>query len=144
VSANIEINADEFYASLLTALSDMDDKLFAVTENTGARCARDVAGLAPWRNIKRTVRHQARRAGTVQTATITSGGLSVWAEFGTAAHLIRAKRARLLHWVDETGRHRFAKVVHHPGTRPIPFFRTAMDRQRVLEHLRRAVRTVFG
>lgn len=143
MTTSVEIDGDAFYASLLAALSEMDDKLFAVTENTGARVARDVAGLAPWRNIKKTVRHKVRRAGTVQTATITSGGLSLWAEYGTAAHIIRARSARFLHWVDETGQHHFRKLVHHPGTRPIPFFRTGTSRTRVLEHLRRAVRTVF-
>jgi hypothetical protein len=144
VSASVEVDGDQFYISLVAALAEMDDKLFLVTENTGARVARDVAGLAPWRRIKKTVRHKTRRAGSVQTATITSGSLSVWAEFGTRAHIIRPVTARVLRFVGRNGAVVFARVVHHPGTRPIPFFRKGTERTRVLEHMRRAVRTVFG
>ena len=39
---------------------------------------------------------------------------------GTAPHEIRAKAARALHWSSPSGSH-FAKVVHHPGTRPNDF-----------------------
>lgn len=144
MSASIEVNADEFYISLTAALAQMDDKMFAVTEQTGAEVAHGVAALAPWRHIKRSVRHTVRRSGTLQTATVRAGGLSQWAEFGTAAHIIRARTRRYLSWVGGDGVRRFAKVVHHPGTRPIPFFRTATQPTRVAAALRKAVRTVFG
>jgi len=35
----------------------------------------------------------------------------------TGPHIIRAKRARCLRWVDKSGEVRFAKSVKHPGTR---------------------------
>lgn len=144
MSASVEIDGDAFYASLLAALAEMDDKLFLVTENTTARTAKDVANLAPWRRIKRSVRHKVRRAGSVHTGTITAGSLSVWAEFGTKAHIIRAVRARYLRFVGQDGTVQYRKVVRHPGTRPIPFFRKGTAAVRVRANLRRAVRTIFG
>lgn len=39
---------------------------------------------------------------------------------GTQAHIIRARNARSLRWV-QAGENRFAKQVRHPGTRPNPF-----------------------
>lgn len=37
--------------------------------------------------------------------------------FPTKAHVIRPKRAKLLRWVDAGGEVRFARQVHHPGTK---------------------------
>lgn len=37
-------------------------------------------------------------------------------DLGTKAHIIRPKRAKVLHWVAPTG-NVFAKEVHHPGTK---------------------------
>ena len=46
---------------------------------------------------------------------------------GSKPHIIRAKKANALHWIDkQTGGHRFAKFVHHPGFRPIPHARPAV------------------
>lgn len=37
---------------------------------------------------------------------------------GTKAHVIRPVKAKMLHWVDTaSGEDRFAKEVHHPGTK---------------------------
>ena len=40
---------------------------------------------------------------------------------GTRPHLITAKAARALHWVDEAGRDQFRRSVKHPGTKENPF-----------------------
>lgn len=37
---------------------------------------------------------------------------------GSEPHIIRPKNAKILRWVDEDGVVRFARVVHHPGTKP--------------------------
>jgi hypothetical protein len=47
-------------------------------------------------------------------------------EFGTAPHEIRAVNAKALHW-KSGGQDVFAQVVHHPGTEPNPFIRTAIN-----------------
>ena len=46
---------------------------------------------------------------------------------GSKPHKIRAVRAPMLHWIDpNTGAHRFAKEVMHPGFRPLPHMRPMM------------------
>ncbi len=40
---------------------------------------------------------------------------------GTRPHLITAKAARALHWVDASGRDQFRRSVKHPGTKANPF-----------------------
>lgn len=48
-------------------------------------------------------------------------------EVGTRPHIIRPKRPDgWLRWIDRDGRVRFAKVVHHPGTRPYAYLRRAL------------------
>ena len=62
-------------------------------------------------------------------------------EFGTPPHTIRAKQGKVLHWHKTKGRTQhqhphsqamaedavFAKKVDHPGSRPNPFIRTAIN-----------------
>ena len=62
-------------------------------------------------------------------------------EFGTNPHVIKAKSGKVLHWHKTKGRTQhqhphskamaedavFAKEVKHPGTRPNPFVRTAIN-----------------
>ena len=87
--------------------------------------------------------HVARRTPTV--VTITAGGAALFLEFGTRPHDIYPVRRKALRWAAQpqgrrlSGRPRvaaqrgglggvlFAKRVHHPGTRPQPFMRPAVD-----------------
>lgn len=47
-------------------------------------------------------------------------------EYGTKAHVIRPRKAKILRWYSHaSGGWAFAKVVHHPGTKPRPFFKHA-------------------
>ena len=52
-------------------------------------------------------------------------GYALYVEFGTAPHIIRSKGKKALHWKKDS-KHYFAKLVHHPGTRPQPFIRNAL------------------
>jgi hypothetical protein len=45
---------------------------------------------------------------------------------GTPPHLIQPRSARALHWRANGASH-FARVVHHPGTRPNPYARRAIE-----------------
>lgn len=45
---------------------------------------------------------------------------------GSRAHRIEPRNARALHWMDG-GRDVFARAVNHPGTRPNPFPRKAIE-----------------
>jgi len=61
---------------------------------------------------------------------ITMPYYAVYVEFGTAPHIIRPKNKKALSWTSGKGgggERFFAKVVHHPGTAPQPFIRTAFD-----------------
>lgn len=61
--------------------------------------------------------------GGVVTARLRATGIHAfvarWVEFGTAAHLIKAKLLAF--------KGRFAKSVDHPGAKPKPFMRPALD-----------------
>jgi HK97 gp10 family phage protein len=55
-------------------------------------------------------------------------------EEGTPPHVIEARHAPALHWVDDSGEHHFAKRVNHPGTKPSPFMGPAYQKaERVVE-----------
>lgn len=49
-------------------------------------------------------------------------------EYGTRPHVIKPKKAKALHWVDENGDDVFARRVNHPGTAPRPYMRPAFER----------------
>ena len=57
-------------------------------------------------------------------ATGPHGYLARWVEYGTAAHNIASKKGG---WLSFGGI--FAKEVAHPGTKPHPFMRPALDSQ---------------
>lgn len=55
-------------------------------------------------------------------------------EEGTPPHVIEARHADMLHWVDEGGEHHFRVRVNHPGTSPSPFMGPAAQKaERVVE-----------
>jgi len=72
-------------------------------------------------------------SATAQGATTEAGGAGVYLEFGTRPHTITPKAAQALRFAASPGGARltgspragapvvFAKVVHHPGTKPYPF-----------------------
>ncbi len=77
--------------------------------------------LAPVRtgNLRRTI-HIGKVTRT-SAETVASANYAVHVEFGTKAHEIRPRNRQALRWKARGGGVRFAKVVHHPGTRPKPY-----------------------
>ncbi len=66
------------------------------------------------------------RGGTVTSSVVSTGKhayIAKWIEYGVAAHNIAAKKGG---WLSFGGI--FAKVVMHPGFKPRPFLRPALDR----------------
>lgn len=57
---------------------------------------------------------------------VSAGGASKWIEDGTDPHEIKAKRGGALRF-EVGGEVRFAKRVHHPGTKSLPFMTEARD-----------------
>lgn len=65
---------------------------------------------------------------------VKAAGASKWIENGTEAHLIERKKAKALRF-EVAGSVRFAKRVHHPGTKAQPFMTEARDLgEKVLEY----------
>lgn len=48
-------------------------------------------------------------------------------EEGTPEHEIEPSTKLVLHWIDDDGEEHFARVVNHPGTKPMPFMQPAAD-----------------
>lgn len=86
-------------------------------------------------NLKGSIR--ANTSGNV--AIISMAEYAPYVEYGTPPHIIKPKKAKALHWKSGS-KDIFAKVVHHPGTRPQPFIRPALreDLPRIVkENVRR-------
>lgn len=67
------------------------------------------------------------RKGVARAKLVTTGKhafVARWVEFGTAAHYIAAKAGGSLFF-----RGLFTKIAKHPGSRPKPFLRPALDQQ---------------
>lgn len=77
--------------------------------------------------LRASIRIQARRTLTLRTV-YTIGSDVYYAPYvndGTRPHTIRPKRAQALRFT-VGGKVVFAKVVHHPGTKPRPFLDRAL------------------
>ena len=67
------------------------------------------------------------RRGVAKATLVTTGKhafIAKWVEFGTAAHNIAARNGGSLFF-----RGLFTKLAFHPGSRPKPFLRPALDQQ---------------
>jgi hypothetical protein len=83
------------------------------------------------RKTGHTARTIAPGALTDRFTIVSASGAAPYLEFGTRPHVIRPRRASALSWTANKrlsgrsrtagGRRFFAKVVHHPGTKPQPF-----------------------
>ena len=88
-------------------------------------------------NLRQTISYHVKG----NTINITMPEYAFYVEFGTVPHIIKAKNAGSLHW-KEGGKDHFAMVVHHPGTDPQPFIRTAINsklRDIVYNNLKRSL-----
>lgn len=91
------------------------------------------------RQLSRSLRATPQRTnGGIITATVyvdaprtppnpDNVAVAAFNEFGTRAHIIRAKNRKALRW-QQGGQTRFAKSVRHPGTRARPWFYPVLRR----------------
>lgn len=126
-------------ALVIVGLSQLSSRLTAV-QDLGGRAGMGKLAVSAVREEKLLVhRKTGFTARTISAVDVTSSGFSTVAhgaapylEFGTRPHIIRPKTAKALRWASGgnatlAGRPRggapvqFAKVVHHPGTKPYPF-----------------------
>jgi hypothetical protein len=74
--------------------------------------------------LKRSIRYQRHLLGGGSRVSLEFTANTPYAGFvlrGTPPHEIRPNAARMLHWTESDGHGRFARVVHHPGTRANKF-----------------------
>lgn len=128
------------YSALARALREFPDKvekkMLRSALNKGAIIVREEAKTQLASNG--SVKSGKLRMGLKTTTRATSKGivtakvratgehayLDRWIEYGTAAHKIAAKAAKTL----ASGQGWFRDMVQHPGSRPKPFLRPAIER----------------
>ena len=94
-------------------------------------------GTKPGARTRSSIRHSLR--GPL-SGFVTAAGAAKFLEYGTRPHTITARRAKMLRFV-QGGVVRFARTVHHPGTKPTHFMRDAAELVRPI-FLRNSVATV--
>lgn len=77
--------------------------------------------------LRDQIRYERTLTGSSLTIRYTSNTpYTGYVLHGTQPHMIRPRNARVLHWVNATGGH-FARFVNHPGTKPNPFPKRAVQ-----------------
>jgi hypothetical protein len=126
----------------IIGLSELQKRLFAISGPGMLNGQMTFIGLAAVRNQKLLVHRKTGNTGrsihlnqpvTNGVAVTEAGGAAAFLEFGTRPHIITPKAKKALRFAASPGGARltgsprigaavvFARVVHHPGTRPYPF-----------------------
>lgn len=63
----------------------------------------------------------------VESGVTATASHAAAVELGTAPHVIRPRNGQFLRFPGRDGRPVFVREVHHPGTRPRPYLRTAAE-----------------
>ena len=107
-----------------TLRGKMDDVLDAVADATETQTNEATSRVqVKTGNTRASIGDRFEDEGLTGITYVTSI-VGVYLEFGTRAHIIRAKKAKALHFFTG-GKEVFAKYVNHPGTKPYPFLRPA-------------------
>lgn len=120
--AELQKFLDELPAKLEANI--MRSALCAGAEVIAEEARRNV--LVRYGDLLASIKVSAKIKGGKVTATVKAGDKKAWywrqVEFGTAAHTIKAKDGGALKFAG-----RFYKSVEHPGVKPHPFMRPALD-----------------
>jgi len=101
----------EFTLSLFRSVHSLIDEGKAFTPRTG--------------HLQQSIRPDFSRVNEGRAEIVAEASYAPFVEFGTRPHLIRPRMRKSLRWTTEEG-YIFAKLVHHPGSRPYSFFRMAI------------------
>ena len=122
----------EFTLSLFRSVHRVIDEGRAFTPRTG--------------HLQQSIRVDLSNINEGKAEIVADASYAPFVEFGTKPHVIKPKRRQTLRWATEEG-YIFAKLVRHPGSKPYPFFRKAVEEgleeakkefvQAFLEELRR-------
>jgi len=104
--------------------------------DTVVEVAGDTVKGSPWLtgNNARSIAYEVGPGGEFAQEDLTgavysTSGYGGFLEVGTNPHIIRVKTAKVL----TDGESFFGKEVHHPGTKPHPYFKPALDKNFTLE-----------
>jgi HK97 gp10 family phage protein len=126
-------------AQTLADLAALESRIRAEVHSAlvdGAEVARRAAiQTTAWKDRTGAARNSIQHidAGEFRQRVQAGGRLAPHVKFleeGTKAHVIAARRARFLRFV-QNGAVRFAKRVNHPGTKPTGFMKAARDEAEV-------------
>ena len=122
----------EFTLSLFRSVHKVIDEGKSFTPRTG--------------HLQQSIRVDLSNVNEGKAEIVADASYAQFVEFGTKPHVIKPKRRQTLRWATEEG-YIFAKLVRHPGSKPYPFFRKAIEEgleeakkefvQAFLEELRR-------
>jgi len=78
-------------------------------------------------HLQQSIRVDLSNVNEGKAEIVADARYAPFVEFGTRPHVIKPKMRRSLRWAIDTG-YVFAKLVHHPGSKPYPFFRKAIEK----------------
>lgn len=131
--ADFEIDADDLAEALDAYALDLERQMTRAMRNGGAMLAAEARARAP----RGPTSHLAgsiqgiEPTGSFLAGTLSGGAVAIaayaeYVESGTDPHEIRPRYRSALRW-PALGGFRFARRVHHPGTRAQPFMEPALD-----------------
>lgn len=101
----------EFTMSLFRSVHRVIDEGKSFTPRTG--------------HLQQSIRVDLSNVKEGKAEIVADASYAPFVEFGTRPHVIKPKNRQSLRWATDEG-YVFAKLVHHPGSKPYPFFRTAV------------------
>ena len=77
-------------------------------------------------HLQQSIRADLSKVHEGKAEIVADASYAPFVEFGTKPHVIKPKRRQSLRWATDSG-YAFAKLVKHPGSKPYPFFRKAIE-----------------
>ncbi len=77
-------------------------------------------------HLQQSIRADLSKVHEGKAEIVADASYAPFVEFGTKPHVIKPKRRQTLRWATDSG-YAFAKLVKHPGSKPYPFFRKAIE-----------------
>jgi HK97 gp10 family phage protein len=126
-SASVTINTRQFETGLRRALGRQSDDVRRALVQTGVDVQNKAREHCPvdTGRLRSSIVHRIDGSGRVTGITVgTNVSYAADVEYGTAPHVILPKNKKALYW---PGAAHPVSRVNHPGTRPRPFMRPALD-----------------
>lgn len=77
-------------------------------------------------HLQQSIRADLSKVHEGKAEIVANASYAPFVEFGTKPHVIKPERRQTLRWATDSG-YAFAKLVKHPGSKPYPFFRKAIE-----------------